>query len=213
VLSACLIGASDRVRRRARSIVAAGAGARQDLRRGTSGAARCVRLSFPARPLASDHLPLVGSLCWNVRDPRPARRRACRAAACDRRSLSRPGAERDGAQEEPSQSQRAAAQDPDLAAGACAPSVYSRPGEEPDSVVITSLPYPHGNHFHLGDALVASRDASGLRNPAVWAALERKGLIRSLPDCAMLTPLGVGYDTGLRDTILHVGGLHVGGDH
>ncbi len=90
---------------------------------------------------------------------------------------------------------------------------YSRPGEEPDSTVITGLPHPHGNHFHLGDALVASRDASGLRNPAVWAALERKGLIRSLPDCAMLTPLGVGYDTGLRDTILHVGGLHAGGDH
>jgi hypothetical protein len=90
---------------------------------------------------------------------------------------------------------------------------YSRPGKEPDSTVITSLPHPHGNHFHLGDALVASRDASGLRNPAVWAALERKGLIRSLPDCAMLTPLGVGYDTGLRDTILHVGGLHAGRDH
>jgi len=24
----------------------------------------------------------------------------------------------------------------------------------------------------------------------------------------MLTPLGVGYDTGLRDTILHLGGGH-----
>ena len=85
---------------------------------------------------------------------------------------------------------------------------YSRPGEEPDSAVITSLPYAHGDHFHLGDTLVASRDATGLRNPAVWAALERKGLIRSLPDCAMLTPLGVGYDTGLRDAILHVGRGH-----
>ena len=85
---------------------------------------------------------------------------------------------------------------------------HSRPGEEPDSVVITSLPYPHGDHFHLGGALVAARDATGLRNPAVWAALERKGLIRSLPDCAMLTALGVGYDTGLRNAILHVGGGH-----
>src|SRR6266478_4953661 len=44
---------------------------------------------------------------------------------------------------------------------------HSRPGEEPDSAVITSLPHPHGDHFHLGDALVASRDATGLRNPAV----------------------------------------------
>jgi hypothetical protein len=85
---------------------------------------------------------------------------------------------------------------------------HSRPSEDPDSAIITSLPYPHGDHFHLGDALVASRDATGLRNPAVWAALERKGLIRSLPNCAVLTPLGVGYDTGLRDVILHVGGGH-----
>ena len=83
---------------------------------------------------------------------------------------------------------------------------HSRAGEEPDSVVITSLPYPHGDHFHLGQALVASRDASGLRNPAVWTALERKGLIRTLPDCAVLTPLGLGYETGLRDAILRAGG-------
>jgi hypothetical protein len=85
---------------------------------------------------------------------------------------------------------------------------YSRPGEEPDSAVITSLPYAHGDHFHLGDTLVASRDATGLRNPAVWAALERRGLIRSLPNCAVLTPLGLGYNTGLRNAILHVGSGH-----
>jgi hypothetical protein len=82
---------------------------------------------------------------------------------------------------------------------------YSRPGEEPDSALITGLPHAHGDHFHLGEALVASRDATGLRNPAVWAALERKGLIRSLPDCAVLTPRGLGYDTGLREAILRVG--------
>ena len=40
------------------------------------------------------------------------------------------------------------------------------------------LPDPHGDHFHLGDAVVAARDATGLRNPAVWAALERKGLVK-----------------------------------
>jgi hypothetical protein len=59
----------------------------------------------------------------------------------------------------------------------------------------------------LGDALVTSRDATGLRNPAVWGA-RTQGAIRSLPDCAVLTPLGVGYDTGLRDAILHVEGGH-----
>jgi hypothetical protein len=80
---------------------------------------------------------------------------------------------------------------------------YSRAGEAAGSFVITSLPLPHGDHFHLGEAVVASRDATGLRNPAVWAALERKGLVRSLPEQVVLTALGVGYDTGLRDAIMH----------
>ncbi len=80
---------------------------------------------------------------------------------------------------------------------------YSRPGEEAGSVVLTRLPHPHGDHFHIGDVVVASRDATGLRNPAVWAALERKGLIRSSPPTAIVTPLGLDYETGLRQTILH----------
>jgi hypothetical protein len=80
---------------------------------------------------------------------------------------------------------------------------YSRPGDEAGSFVITSLPLPHGDHFHLGETVVASRDATGLRNPAVWAALKRRGLVRSLPDQVVLTALGVGYDTGLRDAIIH----------
>ena len=46
---------------------------------------------------------------------------------------------------------------------------YSRPAEE--SGIIVRPPDPHGDHFHLGDAVVATRDASGLRNPAVWVAL------------------------------------------
>jgi hypothetical protein len=83
---------------------------------------------------------------------------------------------------------------------------YSRPGEEPGSIVLTRLPYPHGDHFHVGEAVVASRDATGLRNQAVWLALERKGLIRSSPPTATMTPLGLGYETGLRDTILHIAG-------
>jgi len=79
---------------------------------------------------------------------------------------------------------------------------YSRPGEEPGSIVIANLPLAHGDHFHLGEAVVAARDATGLRNPAVWAALERKGLARWLSDYAVLTPLGLGYGTGLREAIL-----------
>jgi hypothetical protein len=80
---------------------------------------------------------------------------------------------------------------------------YSRPSEDPGSIVLTRLPHPHGDHFHIGETVVASRDATGLRNPAVWAALERKGLLRSSPPIAIMTPLGLGYDTGLRETILH----------
>jgi hypothetical protein len=75
---------------------------------------------------------------------------------------------------------------------------------DPDDLAITELPNPHGDHFHLGEAVVAARDATGLRNPAVWAALERKGLIRpQLPEAVILTALGQQYDTGLRDAILH----------
>ena len=84
---------------------------------------------------------------------------------------------------------------------------HSRPAEEPGHTVVADLPHPHGDHFHLGEAVVASRDATGLQNPAVWVALERKGLIRSLfPHSAVLTPLGAAYDTGLRDALLHRSG-------
>jgi hypothetical protein len=85
-------------------------------------------------------------------------------------------------------------------------SEYSLPGEEPGSVTVR-LPYPHGDHFHLGAAVVATRDASGLRNPAVWAALQRKGLVSSAhPGGAVVTPLGLDYETGLRDTMLRRSG-------
>ena len=78
------------------------------------------------------------------------------------------------------------------------------PEEEESGVAITELPHAHGDHFPLGEAVVAARDATGLRNPSVWAALERKGLIRpKLPEAVILTPLGQEYDTGLRDAILH----------
>ena len=76
--------------------------------------------------------------------------------------------------------------------------------DEPGGLAITELPSPHGDHFHLGEATVAARDATGLRNPSVWAALERKGLIRpKLPEAVILTPLGQQYDTGMHDAILH----------
>jgi LmbE family N-acetylglucosaminyl deacetylase len=83
----------------------------------------------------------------------------------------------------------------------------AKPGEAEGSVVLTSLPDPHGDHFHLGDAVVAARDATGLRNPAVWTALERKGLVKTqFPQSATLLPAGRNYDTGLADAILHRSG-------
>ena len=79
--------------------------------------------------------------------------------------------------------------------------------DDPGGVAITELPDPHGDHFHLGECVVAARDATGLRNPSVWAALERKGLIRpNLPKAVILTPEGQHYDTGLREAILHRAG-------
>ena len=76
--------------------------------------------------------------------------------------------------------------------------------EEDGSLFVVGIPTPHGDHFHLGDAVVARQDASGLANQAAWTALERKGLIRShFPQGAVLTPAGLAYDTGLKDVILH----------
>jgi hypothetical protein len=83
---------------------------------------------------------------------------------------------------------------------------YSEPADASGSVIVR-LPSAHGDHFHLGEAIVLSGDATGLRNPAVWVALERKGLIRSMnPDSAVLTPAGLYYETGLRDAILRKDG-------
>ena len=80
---------------------------------------------------------------------------------------------------------------------------HARPAGADGSILVSDLPRPHGDHFHLGDAVVASRDATGLANQAAWVALERKGLIKSqFPWAAVLTEVGLGYDTGLADAIL-----------
>ena len=73
---------------------------------------------------------------------------------------------------------------------------------------VSSLPQPHGNHFHVGSKLVMSKDATGLSNQSVWAALERKGLLRGhYPFALTLTIEGLAYETGMADQILH------GSDH
>ena len=81
---------------------------------------------------------------------------------------------------------------------------HARAAGAEGGIVVSDLPQPHGDHFHLGDALVQSRDATGLVNAAAWVALERKGLIKSMfPHSAVLTEAGMAYDTGLADAILH----------
>ncbi|MDP6830829.1 MAG: hypothetical protein QF512_07670 [Alphaproteobacteria bacterium] len=76
---------------------------------------------------------------------------------------------------------------------------------EDGGALITSLPQPHGNHFHLGAGVVMAADATGLKNQSVWRALERKALIQSrFPTALILTEAGKSYDTGLREQILHL---------
>jgi len=76
-------------------------------------------------------------------------------------------------------------------------------------IVIAQFPQAHGDHFHLGDAVVSGKDATGLYNEAVWNALTRKGLARSdWPRQIALTQDGLGYDTGMADEILRRGAGH-----
>lgn len=78
---------------------------------------------------------------------------------------------------------------------------------EPGAVTVAQFPPAHGDHFHMGDYVVRSADATGLGNEAVWVALARKGLARSsFPVSIVLTPAGLAYDTGVRDQVLHPGG-------
>lgn len=79
---------------------------------------------------------------------------------------------------------------------------------ETGEILLAQIPHPHGNHFHIGAKVVAAQDATGLHNPAVWVALERKGLAKgSYPYALRLTTDGQTYDTGLAEAILH------GADH
>jgi len=74
-------------------------------------------------------------------------------------------------------------------------------------ITIVQFPQPHGDHFHMGNAVVATKDASGLFNEAVWNALSRKGLARAdWPHRVTLTIDGLQYNTGLAGEIFHASG-------
>lgn len=77
-------------------------------------------------------------------------------------------------------------------------------GPKNGEVTVEQFPQAHGDHFHLGDAVVSAKDATGLYNEKVWHALERKGIARAdWPHRITLTPEGRQYETGLAQEILH----------
>lgn len=77
-------------------------------------------------------------------------------------------------------------------------------GPGPGEVTIENFPPAHGDHFHLGEAVVRGSDATGLYNENVWNALTRKGVARAdWPHRITLTQAGLTYDTGLAHEILH----------
>jgi hypothetical protein len=88
------------------------------------------------------------------------------------------------------------------------PSVSER-DEATGGTRIIGIPKPHGDHFHVGAKAVLTRDATGLTNEGVWMALVRKGLAAAgvFPMSIVVTPAGLGYDTGVATSILH------GSDH
>ena len=80
----------------------------------------------------------------------------------------------------------------------------SKKNDETGNVELLWLPPAHGDHFHIGAAVVSGADATGLRNQAVWVALSRKGLVsEAFPSALELTPAGLAYETGRADQILH----------
>lgn len=76
-------------------------------------------------------------------------------------------------------------------------------GPEVGEVTISRFPMPHGDHIHLGDYIVRTKDASGLQNQAVWNALTRKGLARAdWPRAIVLTAEGRNYQTEMGKKIV-----------
>src|SRR5690348_13970609 len=70
-------------------------------------------------------------------------------------------------------------------------------GPNQGEATIEQFPPAHGDHFHLGDAVVRGSDATGLYNEKVWNALTRKGVARAdWPHRITLTQAGLTYDTG-----------------
>ena len=70
--------------------------------------------------------------------------------------------------------------------------------------MIQWIPSPHGDHFHIGSAIVKTKDATGLNNENVWNALERKALIKkeNFPRSLVLTRSGQDYITRIKQQLI-----------
>jgi hypothetical protein len=79
---------------------------------------------------------------------------------------------------------------------------FAEPAAEDGTVTIHSLPHAHGDHVHVGRAIVSGRDITGLGNRNVLNALVRKGLLVSWPGRLILTTEALAYDTGVAARIL-----------
>jgi hypothetical protein len=80
---------------------------------------------------------------------------------------------------------------------------FADPPDAEGSVRIHSLPHAHGDHVHLGRAMIALRDTTGIGNPAVLNALARKGLLKGgAAGAYTLTATGLAYETGIAGQIL-----------
>lgn len=81
---------------------------------------------------------------------------------------------------------------------------FADPPRQDGTVSLHTMPHRHGDHLHVGTAVISARDASGLDNPNVINALARKGLLRHGPaGLPALTPEGRDYPTGRAAAVLH----------
>ncbi len=81
---------------------------------------------------------------------------------------------------------------------------FADPPDSEGTIRIRALPHAHGDHFHIGAAVVLARDATGLSNPNAYNVLARKGLILAGPAGEpVLASAGLAYETGIARRVLH----------
>ncbi len=81
---------------------------------------------------------------------------------------------------------------------------FADPPKPGGAVSLHTLSQAHGDHFHVGPAVVSVRDATGRGNPSVLHALARKGLLlEGRSGLPVLTAEGLAYHTWIDAELLH----------